>query len=120
MKKFFITQVFFLVLISLAQGQSCKNLPDKFFSYREAIRAIQSSIFKLTDELPAGKSSWIKSANYYSCDGYYGYLVFKTVTGREYIHENIPIKVWNEFRNASSSGSYYDRNIKGNYRLVPE
>lgn len=120
MKQFIIALLLFLFLNDTAQSQSCKNLPDKFYSYSEAIRSIQSATFKTTDELPYGKSSWIKSAKFYSCDGYYGYMIFTTEKGREYIHEKVPLRVWTEFKNASSSGSYYDRNIKGNYRLVPE
>lgn len=111
----------FCLLLSFAgHGQSCKDLPDKFYSYSQAINAIQNATFKTTDNLPYGKSSWIIGANYYSCDGYSGYLVYKTDKGKEYVHEKIPIKIWTEFKMASSSGSYYVHNIKGKYRLVPE
>lgn len=108
-------------LLSFAgHGQSCNNLPDKFHSYSQAIEAIQNATFKSKDKLPYGKSSWITTATYYSCDGYTGYLVYKTDKGKAYIHENIPIRVWMQFKNARSSGSYYFQNIKGRYRLVPE
>ena len=116
---------FFLIAFSLftsivSVGQSCKDLPDKFYSYSVAITEIQNADFKLTDKLPYGKSSWITSAKYYSCDGYSGYLVYTTDKGKEYIHEKVPIRIWTNFKNAFSSGSYYVSNIKGNYRLIPE
>ena len=113
---------FFLCLLisNAVKSQSCKNLPDQFYSYGEAIRSIQGSTFETTDELPHGKSSWIKSANYYSCNGNFGYLVYTADKGKKYVHEKVPIKVWSEFKNAKSSGSYYVNNIKGRYRLVPE
>lgn len=125
LKNIFIKQVSFAIalcfLLSFAgYGQSCNDLPEKFHSYNQAIKAIQDVTFKSTDKLPYGKSSWITSATYYSCDGYTGYLVYTTDKGKEYVHENIPIRVWTEFKNASSSGSYYVHNIKGRYRLVPE
>ena len=102
------------------KSQSCTDLPDKFVSYSEAISAIQDAEFKYTDKLPSGKSSWIATANYYSCDGKTGYLVYSTNKGKEYIHEGVSKNVWIEFKTAPSSGSYYVYNIKNNYRLVPE
>jgi hypothetical protein len=124
-KKYFVKHLSFIIAFCLllsftGQGQSCKDLPDKFYSYNQAINAIQNANFKTTDNLQYGKSSWITSANYYSCDGYTGYLVYTTDKGKEYVHEKVPIKVWSEFKTASSSGSYYVHNIKGRYRLVPE
>lgn len=101
------------------RSQTCINLPSNFESYSQASSLINKSTFKLTDKLPTGKSSWIISAKFLSCDGNYGYLVYRTEKGNEYIHENIPYKVWLEFKNASSSGSYYNSFIKGRYRLIP-
>ena len=120
MKKIFFTTIFYLLFGFVGQGQSCKDLPDKFYSYSQAIRAIKAATFKTIDNLPYGKSSWIASATYYTCDDKTGYLVYTTDKGNEYIHEKVPIRVWSEFKNASSSGSYYVYNIKGRYRLVPE
>lgn len=120
MKQIFLAFLFCLLISHTVKSQSCKDLPDKFYSYSQAINSIESSTFKLTDKLPSDKSSWIVSANYYSCDGSYGYLVYKTNKGKEYVHEKIPLRAWTEFKNASSSGSYYVHNIKARYRLVPE
>lgn len=120
MKQISFAIAFCLLICFTGYGQSCKDLPDKFYSYSQAINAIQNATFKSTDNLPYGKSSWITSANYYSCDGYTGYLVYTTDKGKEYVHEKVPVRVWTEFKNASSSGSYYVNNIKGRYRLVPE
>jgi hypothetical protein len=117
-------QISFFLLVCLlisnqSKSQSCNNLPDKFYSYSEAINKIQNTSFEFTDKLPYGKSSWIMTANYYSCDSQFGYLVYSTKQGNRYIHENVPINVWYEFKNASSSGSYYGNYIKGRYRFVP-
>lgn len=120
MKQIFFSLVFLLLVGGAVKSQSCKDLPDKFYSYSKAINAIQDATFKSTDKLPYGKSSWIASATYYTCDGATGYLVYTTDKGKEYLHEKVPIRVWTEFKSASSSGSYYVHNIKGRYRLVPE
>lgn len=112
--------IIILVIGGAAFGQSCKDLPDKFSSYNQAIKAVKSVNFKTTDRLPYGKSSWIVSATFYSCDGTSGYLVYSTDKGKEYIHEKVPFSIWLDFKNASSSGSYYVHNVKGKYRLVPQ
>ncbi len=118
MKKILIT-VFALLFIANVCISQCNTLPSKFSSYSQAAKAINNTSFTTTDRLPDGKSSWISSANYYSCDGSYGYMIFTTAKGGKYIHEGVPVNVWNSFKNAPSSGSYYDYNIKNRYRLVP-
>ena len=120
MKHFLLTIYFIIQISGLIYSQSCKQLPDKFNSYSQAKSIIHNTTFKYTDKLPYGKSSWIASATFYSCDGSTGYLVYTTDKGREYIHEKVPIRIWEEFKNASSSGSYYVHNIKGRFRVVPE
>ena len=112
---------YFLCMVSLScKSQDCKDLSTSFDSYTDAKDAIQDATFILTDRLPSGKSSWIMAANYYSCDGKTGYLIYSTDKGREYIHEKVPVNIWKGFKNAASSGSYYNANIKGRYRLVPD
>ncbi|MCA2854238.1 MAG: KTSC domain-containing protein [Chitinophagaceae bacterium] len=120
MKQIFLTLTFLLLIGVSVKSQSCRQLPDKFYSYSQAIQEIKNTTFKYTDNLPYGKSSWIINASFYSCDGSTGYLVYTTDKAMEYIHEKVPIRVWTEFKNASSSGSYYVQNIKGRYRLIPE
>lgn len=120
MKKIIIAVSIIVYFVTPCKSQSCKDLPESFNSYSEAIDAIKEAQFKLTDKLPSGKSSWIIKANYYSCDNQVGYMVYTTAKGHEYIHEGVPKGVWLEFKNATSSGSYYDYNIKHKYRLLPE
>lgn len=120
MQKLIYIFIFSLLIVGRINSQTCVNLPNKFYSYSQAIRSIKTSTFKSIDNLPPGKSSWIVRAAYYSCDDVTGYLVYTTDKGKEYVHEKIPIRVWIEFKTASSSGSYYVRNIRGGYRLVPE
>jgi hypothetical protein len=107
-----------LILISIAScsGNNCKELPNSFSNYDQAQEIVLSSSFKLTDEADVSGSSWISSAKYYSCDGLSGFLVIKT-GNRTYIYQDIPFEVWESFKNADSKGSYYSRNIKGNYGL---
>lgn len=120
MKQLFLAITIFFLMGETVKSQSCKGLPEKFESYIQAISTIENSTFKLTDKIPYQKSSWIVSANYYSCNGKYGYLVYTTDKSKVYIHEKVPLKVWTEFKNAGSSNSYYVNNIQGAYRLVPE
>lgn len=116
MKKIFLFSLcsFLFLLSSFAQ---CDNLPSKFSSYSQAIRTIQSTSFDMTEKLPNRESSWIAGANFYSCNYSNGYLILRTNSGKSYIHEKVPIYIWRSFKNASSFGSYYDYNIKNNYRL---
>lgn len=44
------------------------------------------------------------------------YLRIKMKTGMEYIYDNVPLSVWEGFKNAPSKGNYYATNIRGKYR----
>jgi len=107
-----------LVMILSCHAQDCNNLPSIFSSYSQAIALVQSSTFRVQETANTSSSSWITSANYYSCDGKTGYFIFTTIQGYQYIHRGVPIEVWTEFKNASSKGSYYDYHIKHRYQLM--
>jgi hypothetical protein len=115
--KYFLIILFFTLVIS-SNGQTCKNLPNSFYTYNQAITKIKSSSFVFTDFLLPESSSWIESAKYFSCDKQVGYLIYATLSGKEYIHHNVPMNIWLSFKNASSKGSYYVKNIKGKYKLI--
>jgi hypothetical protein len=100
---------------------NCDQLPQSYSSYREAIAVIRTTHFNLTDKLNTYRSSWIRGADYYSCDGLTGFLIVKTAS-RTYIYSHVPLDVWKGFKMADSFGSYYDRNIKSRYefKLTPQ
>lgn len=97
-------------------GQDCNKIPSVFSSYEQAKQIVQSATFKIKDNIDTTKSSWIRGASFYSCDGKKGFLIIKT-DARDYIHQNVPIEVWRGFKNADSFGNYYNSYLKGNYRL---
>lgn len=98
-------------------AQPCSQLPLHFESYSQAISLIRKSSFSIIESTNTSGSSWISSANYYSCDGTTGYFVLKTNNGNEYIHKGVSIKVWKEFKNASSKGAFYNTYLKKRYQL---
>jgi hypothetical protein len=94
---------------------ACETLGG-FRSYDDAVRKVRSSDFKFTDAIRTPGSSFVRSAEYYSCNGSRGYFIIYLNNG-DYIYENMPISVWNSFKGASSHGSFYSSRIKGNYSL---
>lgn len=105
------------IVLQSCNSQDCGNLPERFSSYSQAISLVKRCNFIITESANASNSSWITSANYFSCDGYTGYLIYKTNRGYEYIHSGIPIYIWQGFKNSTSKGSYYNAYIKNRYRL---
>lgn len=98
-------------------GQTdCNKLQANFKSYNEAVSKINSTKFIFTESVNTSKSSWVRGASYFSCDKVFGYFIIKT-DKHNYIYKDLPISVWNNFKNASSFGSFYDRNIKNRYQL---
>lgn len=116
MKRLIIISFLFFTIVS-CRSQDCNKLPNNFTSYSQAISLVEGSTFKIHETANTSKSSWIRSAQYYSCDGNTGYFIYSTKEGKEYIHKGVPIDVWEEFKKADSKGSYYDYNIRFKYQL---
>jgi hypothetical protein len=113
----FLSIILLLGAEQITHGQDCNKLPASFANYAQASQLIKASTFKMHESVNTSKSSWVRGASYYSCDSQKGFLIIKTDNG-EYVHQNVPVEVWNAFKKASSFGSYYDHFIKGNYRLT--
>ena len=111
--------MFYLLLCAsfTAFGQkNCNELNGSFSSYSGVIKKINSTRFTLKDNANTSRSSWVIGASYYSCDKKFGYFLIKTKK-RNYIYKDLPINIWFSFKNASSFGSYFDKNIKNKYQL---
>ena len=111
----FISLIFIFLIVSRSKN-NCKEINSNFDSYKEAIEIVQNSSFAIEEKVNTD-SSWIDSNEYYSCDEVFGYLIVNTKNGKSYIHKNVPIEVWDNFKNANSSGKYYNANIKGRYNI---
>ena len=94
--------IFFILLILVScKEYNCSEINSNFTSYQNAIELLQNSSFTIEEKVNTD-SSWIDSIEYYSCDEIYGYLIVNTNNGRSYIHKNVPVQVWNEFKNTES------------------
>jgi hypothetical protein len=96
---------------------NCVRLPSTFKSYNQAISLVKAAKFKIIETANTSKSSWVKSATFYSCDGKTGYLII-LLKNKEFIHANLPYTEWKRFKNAASLGQYYDYNIKHKFKLI--
>lgn len=108
---------FFLIMSACSEKTSCENLPQSFTSYTEAKKQIKSAKFKIKEEAITERSSWIRGATYFSCDGETGCFLFKT-DSKEYIYKGVPYTIWNGFKKAESLGRYYNNYIKDKYKLT--
>lgn len=105
-----------LFFISCSQKESCDQLSKHFRTYDKALLEIKSKNFKIQESVNTSKSSWIKNASYYSCDGQIGFFILET-SKKEYLYVNLPYQVWNEFKSAESFGSFYNKNIREKYNI---
>jgi hypothetical protein len=108
--------LFSLLFFISCENKNCEDLNSNFKSYNEAIEIVQNTSFAIEEKVDTD-SSWIDSIEYYSCDEVSGYLIVNTKKDKSYIHKNVPIQVWNEFKKATSFGKFYNRNIKGVYQM---
>ena len=111
-----LLHIFTLIIFISCQSNDCEQLPSSFQSHEEGVSKVLDSSFTLEDELDTSKSSWIRGAQYFSCDSNIGFLVINTDSSI-YIHQAVPLSIWEGFKDASSFGSYYNRNLKGRFKL---
>lgn len=116
MKRPYLGLLLLLFCLTNCQAQTCDGLPTSFESYQSAMQQITTTTFKKSETLDTSKSSWIKGAEFHSCDLVTGYLILKT-SKSEYLHAGVPLELWNEFKKASSYGQFYNARIKGRYEL---
>jgi hypothetical protein len=93
----------------------CNSIQQSFTSYDQAISIIKETKFAFSDHINTNSSSWIQSASYFSCDNVSGYFIMYT-QNNDYLYRDIPRTLWENFKYASSFGSFYNQNIKNNYQ----
>lgn len=108
--------IIFIVILLSCKKKDCKNISTSFKSYSAAKVELKKYSFKIQENTNTEQSSWIRSVEYLSCDGKVGFLVMRT-DEQEYLHQNVPIKIWEEFKNSHSFGSFYNMKIKYKYQL---
>ena len=91
-----------------------EQFQDASVSVSEMLVLVKQTAFKISEVVDTDKSSWIDSASYYSCDGNKGYFILST-SKRNYIYRDVPLNLWEQFKQASSYGRFYNSNIKGRY-----
>jgi hypothetical protein len=105
-----------LFFVSCSQKTGCDQLSKTFATYDKAVIEIKSTHFKIEESVNTSKSSWIKNASYYSCDGQKGFFILET-RKKEYLFSDLPYEVWKDFKVAESFGSFYNENIRDKYNL---
>ena len=109
--------LFSVILFSCKQNS---ELPKQFSSYDEAVNKVENASFSTVEEAETeGKSenNFIESAKYYSNDDVKGFLILN-FNGKEYIFDEVPITVWNDFKSSDDMGKYYNQSIRGIYILT--
>ena len=100
----------------------CKKspqIPKQFNSYIEAQYIVQSADLSIQEEAQTegrSENNWIREAKYFANDKNSGYLIIN-MNGKDYIFDELPYSVWEQFKNAEDLGTAYHRLIKGKYNL---
>ncbi len=99
---------------SILSDFDCDDMQSNFTTYDEAKEVIEGTVFRIEETVNTSKSSWVRGASYYSCDGITGFFLILT-DSQDYLHSDVPVNVWKGFKNAESFGSYYNKFIKNQY-----
>lgn len=106
----------FVGLFLNAKEENCSSVTGEWKTEKDAITSIEQTTFNFSESLLPTQSSWLTSAHYYTCDNEYGYLIIKSQR-KTFIHQDVPMAVWESLKNAKSTGGYYNFYIKNKYRF---
>ena len=105
----------FIGAILNAKEDNCSQINGGWKTEKAAIETIEDTNFKIQDSILPNES-WMKVAQYYSCDDEFGYLIVKSQK-KTYVHQDVPKAIWMMLKNARSIGGYYNFYIKDKYKL---
>ena len=111
-----VSIIYFWVILTSCVKIDCNKIPEEFVQYESGIKFVKTSSFQITDKIKTPSSSWIIGAQFYSCDNTVGFLVIVTQK-KEYLHQGVPVEVWQNFKNANSYGEFYNKFLKGKFKL---
>ena len=116
MKKLtFIIVLIFIGAYLNAKEENCSQINGAWKSEKSAIKKIENTSFKIQESILPNES-WMKVAQFYSCDDEFGYLIVKSEK-KTYIHQDVPKAIWLALKNARSVGGYYNFYIKEKFKL---
>lgn len=115
MKSFGIVLLLLIIIMGGCIRPSCTDILPSYSTYDSALTAIKQSSFDLEEEADVSNSEWIDGAYFYSCNMSTGYFVI-VIDSKQYLYNDVPINIWEGFKEAKSCGSYYDHHIKGRYQ----
>lgn len=101
----------------LSAQHPCASAAATYSSYELALSAVREANFNYSERLVTDQSSWIRLAEFYCCEAGNGFLVI-TTDKNEYIHQGVPLNIWEAFKAAPSRGGFYNQAIKGHYQLI--
>jgi hypothetical protein len=111
----FVALIFFGIILN-AQIDNCIHSNTNWKSDKNAIETIEKESFAYTDMINGEEDSWMQSAHYYSCNKEFGFVIVKG-NRKCFIHQNVPVNVWEALKSANSKGGYYNFYIKNKYKL---
>ncbi len=115
-KKIISYLIILVFILFISCSENCNELPNSFSNYEQAREMVLTSNYQITEVADVSDSPWITSVEYLSCDGLNGFFVIK-IGYKTYIHQNMPIEVWENFTEVESKGSFYSKKIRGRYQL---
>lgn len=115
MKKCLLILFVLVGVVACNKKTDCHELTGSYTTFVEARKDITKANYPFKKVQATPESSWIKRIEFYSCDQKQGYLIIYTTRSEEYIHANVPVKVWEELSTSTSKGSYYNSNIVNRY-----
>lgn len=110
-------KLYYISILLLAICCKKAELPKTFTSYSEAIAEVRGADFNTEEEISISDSEFINSAEYRADNKDQGFLILD-LSGKEYIYDNIPVSVWEDFKKSKDKDRFYNSRIRNHYTLT--
>ena len=108
--------IFFAGLYLDASEDRCSLFQENWKSEKEAVKYIENTTFLSSESLTPNENSWVTSVRFYTCNEESGYLIIKSIN-KTFVHQEVPMDIWNALKKTRTTGGYYNFYIKNNYKL---
>ena len=117
MEKFvFLIILFFAGLYLDAHEDGYDQIQGNWKSEKEAVKYIENNTFLSSESVIPDENSWMTSAHFYTYNQKSGYLIIKSKK-KTFVHQEVPIEIWNALKEAKTMGGYHNFYIKNYYKL---
>ena len=101
------------------QKTTCDSLDIQNGEPLKILQKIKDATWRYTQSIHLNRPYGFRHADFYSCDVQSGFLVIE-IDDKNYIYEDVPVTLWEEFSKTIDPDGFIDDKIKGKFERLED